>query len=186
MLMLAMPALAGRWLVCPTMPYRPDDELVLMTRAMRWRPALACPRQYIAAWRIGAKVPRRWTRISDDAVQAGRRTGVDDARHALAASLGLPAPVHRGVAHRGKGAAQMDADHRIEVCDVHVDERLVAQDAGVVDQHIERTERGDRGLDQPPCALPVGHVVGVGNGLAAQGADLRPHLLPPPPPPHTL
>src|SRR6218665_7045 len=46
------------------MPYRPDDELVLMTRAMRWRPALACPRQYMAAWRIGAKVPRRWTRIT--------------------------------------------------------------------------------------------------------------------------
>ncbi|MCY1530002.1 hypothetical protein D9M68_651750 [compost metagenome] len=81
------------------------------------------------------------------------------------------------MAHRREGAAQVDADHGVEILDVHVHERLVAQDAGVVDQHVEPAERGDRGLDQPLGTLPVGHVVGVGHGLAAHRADLGHHFL---------
>ena len=52
----------------------------------------------------------------------------------------------------------------------------VAEDAGVVDQHVEVAERVDRGVDHALGAVPVGDVVAVGDGLAAGGGDLVDHL----------
>ena len=59
----------------------------------------------------------------------------------------------------------------------HVDQHPVAQDAGVVDQHVEIAEGLDRGVDEPLAALPVADVVGVGHRLAARRPDLVDHLL---------
>ena len=53
----------------------------------------------------------------------------------------------------------------------------VAQDAGVVDQHVEVAERVDRRLDQALGALEVGDALAVGDGLAAGGDDLVDDLL---------
>ena len=53
----------------------------------------------------------------------------------------------------------------------------VAEDAGVVDQDVEVAERLDRGVDQVLRALPVGDVVAVGHGLAAERLDLVDDLL---------
>ena len=55
---------------------------------------------------------------------------------------------------------------------VHVVERLVAQDAGVVDDDVDRAEGVDRGLDDRLAALGRGDRVGVGDGLAAGVLDL--------------
>ena len=48
----------------------------------------------------------------------------------------------------------------------------VAQDAGVVDEHVEVAERLDGRVHEALGAVPVGDVVEVGDGLAATGADL--------------
>ena len=55
---------------------------------------------------------------------------------------------------------------------VHVVERLVAQDAGVVDDDVDGAERVDRGLHDRLAAFGCGDRVGVGDGLAAGGLDL--------------
>ena len=70
-----------------------------------------------------------------------------------------------------------DADHRVEVGFGHLEEHAVAQDAGVVHEDVEAAEAVDRLLDQVLGSVPVGHVVVVGDGLAAVAAnDLR-HFL---------
>ena len=63
----------------------------------------------------------------------------------------------------------------------HVVERLVAQDAGVVDDDVDRAERVERGLHDGLAALGGGHAVGVGDGLAAEAVDLLDDLLRPGP-----
>ena len=56
-------------------------------------------------------------------------------------------------------------------------ERLVAQDAGVVDDDVDRAERVDGGLDDGLAALGGGDAVGVGDGFAAEVVDLVDHVL---------
>ena len=68
----------------------------------------------------------------------------------------------------------MTASHSSSVMLV---EHAVAQDAGVVDQHVEVAEGLDRGVDQALRALPRRDVVAVGDGLAAHARDLLDHLL---------
>src|SRR5439155_23599458 len=58
----------------------------------------------------------------------------------------------------------------------HVDEHPVAQDAGVVDEDVEAAKALHGRVDQALGTLPVGHVVAVGDSLAARGADLFDHL----------
>ena len=60
---------------------------------------------------------------------------------------------------------------------VHVLERLVAQDAGVVDDDVDPAEGVERGLDDGLAALGRGDAVVVGDGLAAGGLDLVDDLL---------
>jgi len=43
----------------------PDTDVVLMMRPSTVLPALTCSRQYAAAQRLGAKVPLRWTLMTE-------------------------------------------------------------------------------------------------------------------------
>ena len=58
----------------------------------------------------------------------------------------------------------------------HVDHHPVAQDARVVDQHVQVAERFDGLVDHALRALPVGDAVAVGDCLATHGLDLRHNL----------
>ena len=58
-----------------------------------------------------------------------------------------------------------------------VDEHAVAEDAGVVHDDVERAERGDRRFDDVRRGVEVGDVVGVGDRLAAERADLLDDLV---------
>ena len=73
---------------------------------------------------------------------------------------------------RGReGAAHVHADHGVPVFLLHVDQRAVAQDACVVHQHVEAPKGVDGGVDAFG-AVPVGHVVRIGDRLGAHGFDL--------------
>jgi hypothetical protein len=74
-------------------------------------------------------------------------------------------------------ALQVHGDHGVPLLLGHVDEHTVAQDAGVVHEDVEVAERLDGGVDQALAAFPVGHVVAVGDGLAAHALDLGHDLL---------
>ena len=71
-----------------------------------------------------------------------------------------------------EGAAQMDVDDRIEELGVHVGERLVAQDPGVVDHDVDTTEGVDGGLHDRRAALGRGDGVAIGDRLATRRRDL--------------
>ena len=71
----------------------------------------------------------------------------------------------------------MDLDDRVPLLLGHVGQHPVAQDAGVVDQHVEVAEGLDRGVDQALRAFPGRDVVAVGDRLATHAADLLDHLL---------
>ena len=58
----------------------------------------------------------------------------------------------------------------------HVVERLVAQDAGVVDHDVDGAERVDGRLHDGLAALGRGDAVAVGDGLAPERLDLVDHL----------
>src|SRR5262249_13541637 len=59
----------------------------------------------------------------------------------------------------------------------HLGKRLVAQDAGVVDEDVDRVEGLDRVADDALRALSVADGAAVGNGLAAERLDLRDHVV---------
>ena len=65
----------------------------------------------------------------------------------------------------------MHLDDGVEVLGRHREHHLVAQDAGVVHEHVEPAERVDRGADDVLGALEVGDAVVVGDGLAAALVD---------------
>ena len=112
--------------------------------------------------------------LSHVAVEARRRGRVDDPRvRHRRARLVLRPPVVDRVARRAEGAAQVHPHDVVPHADVHVHEHLVAQDAGVVDQHVQLAEGVERRLHQATGAVPVGDVVVVPDGLAAELLDLR-------------
>ena len=74
---------------------------------------------------------------------------------------------------------QMHVNDLVPIVLAHVEEKAVAQDAGVVDDAIEPTVGVHRQLHHARSGVPVGHAVAVGNGLAASGGDLIDHLLGP-------
>ncbi|MNS91423.1 hypothetical protein D3C72_1255150 [compost metagenome] len=69
-------------------------------------------------------------------------------------------------------AHQVDVHHQAEIGQIHLGERLVAQDAGVVHQDVDPApaghDLGDHGVDR----RSVGDGSGVGHGLAARRRDL--------------
>ena len=109
--------------------------------------------------------------------QARRARRVDDVARLGPAVLGLLAPVGGGPPARGEVALQVDAHDVVPLGLGHVDEHAVAQDAGVVDEDVEVAERLDRRVDEALGALPVGDVVAVGDGLAAERLDLGDDLV---------
>ena len=66
----------------------------------------------------------------------------------------------------------MHVDHRTPQIGGHVVERLVTQDAGVVDDDVDASEGVQRGLYDRRAALGRGDRVGVGDGLATGRLDL--------------
>ena len=77
-----------------------------------------------------------------------------------------------GVARHREVAFEVHADYRIPLFFARGEEHAVADEARVVDQHVELTEGVDRGLHEAVRALPVGDVVGVRDGFAAERVDL--------------
>src|SRR5437016_2247040 len=73
--------------------------------------------------------------------------------------------------HHQPRAAQVDADHGVEVLDAHVEDHAIAQDARVVDNDVDIAKLVDGGLKQVLRAVEVGDVIAVGDGLAAHLAD---------------
>ena len=65
----------------------------------------------------------------------------------------------------------MNVDDNIPFIQCHFLERLVPQDAGIVDQDIDRAKFIDGGLDDPFCPLPIRDRVLVGNRGAASRTD---------------
>ena len=81
------------------------------------------------------------------------------------------------MAARREVALEVDVDDRVPLVLGHVEAHLVAEDAGVVDEHVEPTEGLDRLVDERLGAGPVAAVVVVGDGLAAGVGDLVDDLL---------
>ena len=77
---------------------------------------------------------------------------------------------------RAAVVARVHGDHRVPVGLLHVVERLVAQDAGVVDQDVEPAERVDRAR-KIAAALGGGDRVVVADRLAAGPLDFRDDLV---------
>ena len=71
-----------------------------------------------------------------------------------------------------EGALQVHVEDRVQQVGVHVVERLVAQDAGVVDHDVDAAEGVERRLHDGLAALRRGDRVGVGDRLAARRLDL--------------
>ena len=89
----------------------------------------------------------------------------------------LGAPVGGRMAHGREVPLEVDGDDGVELLLAGVGEHPVADDAGVVDQHVESAERVDRGLDQPLGLRPVGDVGPAGHGFASGSGDLVDHAL---------
>ena len=105
-------------------------------------------------------------RLAEVAEDAGGRRGEDDA-----AVLPLLHHAERGLRDVER-ALQVDVEDDLEVLRRELRERLVAQDAGVVDDDVDASEAVDRGLDDRLAALGRRDRVVVGDRLAAGRLDL--------------
>jgi hypothetical protein len=61
--------------------------------------------------------------------------------------------------------------------DRHVDEHAIAQNPGVIDQHVEITERVHCLVNHVLRPIPIRHIVVVGHGRTSRRGDLVHHLL---------
>jgi hypothetical protein len=59
----------------------------------------------------------------------------------------------------------------------HVGQGAIANDPGIIDQHVEISERVQRYLDHFASVVPVGYVVSAGNSASALRDDLVDKLL---------
>src|SRR5439155_7248217 len=73
--------------------------------------------------------------------------------------------------------AQVHIEHQVEVLLAHVEERLVAQDPGVVHHDVEPAELVQRAPDEPVSPFARGHAVVVRYGVSALALDLGDHLV---------
>jgi hypothetical protein len=67
---------------------------------------------------------------------------------------------------------EVHVDHGVPLGFGHVDDHTVAQDAGVVDEHVQIAERIDGLLHHALRTVPIGDVVAVDDGLATHRLDL--------------
>ena len=75
------------------------------------------------------------------------------------------------MAGRVEVALEVHRDDGVPVGLVHVEDHLVAEDAGVVDDDVEPAERLDRLVDHRPRAGERRDVAGVGDRLTAPATD---------------
>ena len=71
----------------------------------------------------------------------------------------------------------MHLDHRIPIGLGHGEHHAIAENAGVVDQDVERAERIDRLVDHALGAGEVADVVAVDDGVASHSGDLCGNVL---------
>ena len=109
--------------------------------------------------------------LAEVAEDARRRRRRDDPAVALLAHVD---PRRLGDVER---AAEVDVEDGVDEVGGEVLERLVAEDAGVVDDDVDAPEGVDCGLHDRRSALGRGDRVGVGDRFAAGGLDLVDHLL---------
>ena len=116
-----------------------------------------------AGHRLDAGLGRRIDRVSGQqhADDAGRE--IDDA----AARANVPGRLAHGV----EAALQVDVDHAIERGVVRVGDVRQRHDAGVVDQHIDAAEGGNRLGKQATHVVRLAHVGLADGGAAARGVD---------------
>src|SRR5690606_23020961 len=106
--------------------------------------------------------------LAEVAVDAGGGGGEDDP------AVLLLAQVFPGGAGNLVGTLDVDLVDQVPVGVLHLVERLVAQDAGFVHDHVDAAEAVQRALHD---LATVGHRVMVGHGFATGGADLGGHLV---------
>ncbi len=69
----------------------------------------------------------------------------------------------------------MHVEHGVEFVPAQIGERLVAQDAGVVDHHVDPSEVGHGAVHDGGGRVGIRHRVAVGHGDATGGDDLVDH-----------
>ena len=104
-------------------------------------------------------------------LKARRAHGVDDGRPPLASGLRFVVPPHAGVMGHVERALEVHADHAVPVGLRHLGDERVAQDPGVVDDHVESAVGVDGEAHGSLGALPRGDVLVGGDGLTAAIAD---------------
>ena len=72
---------------------------------------------------------------------------------------------------------EVHVDHRVPILFAEVNEHAVTQDARVVDQYVQVTERVKSTLHQSFAAVPRRDIVVVRQRLAAHGPNLRHNFL---------
>ena len=81
------------------------------------------------------------------------------------------------MASRGKRAFQVHVDDGIPFFFGHICQHAVAQNAGIVNKHMQRAEVLHRLIDHVGRSVPAGHVVAIGDCFAAHGFDLGNNFL---------
>jgi hypothetical protein len=61
---------------------------------------------------------------------------------------------------------------RVPIGFFHIDHHAVAQDAGIVNEHVEAAKGGDGVLDETPRAVPIADILAVGDGFATRRPNL--------------
>src|SRR4029077_11100154 len=102
---------------------------------------------------------RRIVALPDAALQPPGRAGVDDARVDRGTQLGLATPVLRRVPQHCEVALEVYANHGVPLGFAGVGQVAAADEASIVDQHVEAAEGVHRGLDETVCTVPVRDVV---------------------------
>ncbi len=100
---------------------------------------------------------------------------------ALPARLGLGPPVRRGVPQRREVALQVHPDHGVPLVLGRVHQHPVADETGVVHQHVERSEALDRLLHHPLRLGEVPDVRAVHRGQRHRPTRSPTQPRPPPP-----
>ena len=77
-----------------------------------------------------------------------------------------------GSLHHEIGAVQIDLHRPLEGLDGHVEKGVERADAGIVDEHVDPPERGDRLGDEVGRGLGIGNVALDRHALAAERLDL--------------
>ena len=110
------------------------------------------------------------------ALQTRTGTGVDNPRVNGVPSLGQIAPAFAQDIGQTKVSLEVHAHHRIPIVFAQADKHPVAQDTGVVDQHVDFTKGCQCGIDNQLRRGNRGDVIGIGNRLPAALTNLAHHV----------